>query len=451
MRFCPPAWFVVPVALALAACGGSPTSSPGLPQSNAANASPSHLRHAASSPITHIVIIFQENRTPDYLFQGVPGADIATTAVDSYGDTVQLQPISLTAAYDLSHGRGAFIDDYANGKMTGFDKKLPKKFHLRPFGYAPRSEVKPYYIMATNYVFADRMFQTNQSGSFPAHQYMVSGTSSALPTTSDDASSNGMNSKHVGKPAPVGCDAPSVSFVETIDPANGKAGPNAFPCFERPVLSDLLDTAGISWRYYQHDLGVGLWHAMDAISHVRYGPDYANVVTPSQAILTDISKGRLSGVSWVMPPSDEYSDHSGSRSKKGPAWVSAVVNAVGQSRYWNSTAIFIAWDDWGGWYDHVAPPQYNAYELGFRVPLVVVSPYAKKGYVSHVQHEFGSILKFAEETFDLGSLQTTDQRADDLMDAFDFNQNPRKFVPIPAPPFRPSSDTLPGSPNAEDP
>jgi phospholipase C len=108
------------------------------------------------------------------------------------------------------------------------------------------------------------------------------------------------------------------------------------------------------------------------------------------------------------------------------------VNAIGESQFWNDTAIVVTWDDWGGWYDHVPPPQYNSYELSFRVPLIVISPYAKLHYVSHVQYEFGSILKFAEETFGLPSLGTTDARANDLSDCFDFSQPPTKFKPIPA-------------------
>jgi phospholipase C len=117
----------------------------------------------------------------------------------------------------------------------------------------------------------------------------------------------------------------------------------------------------------------------------------------------------------------------------GPSWVASVVNAVGESRYWDSTAIFLIWDDWGGWYDHVAPKVYDSYELGFRVPLIVISPYAKLGYVSHVPHEFGSILKFTEETFGLPSMGTTDARADDLSDCFNFSQSPTPFTPISAP------------------
>ena len=113
--------------------------------------------------------------------------------------------------------------------------------------------------------------------------------------------------------------------------------------------------------------------------------------------------------------------------------LASVVNAVGESGFWNDTVVFVVWDDWGGWYDHVAPPLYNSYELGFRVPLVVISRYAKKGFVSHRTHEFGSILKYIERNFDLGSLGTTDLRSDDLSEFFDYNQTPRRFVPINAP------------------
>jgi phospholipase C len=408
------------------------------------------LNRAAVSPIQHVIIIVQENRTPDNLFQGVPGANISKTGLNSQGQTVTLKPVSLAASFDLGHNRQSFIDDYDNGKMDGWDHDLPAKSYHEPFSYAPASEVQPYLDMATQYTFADDMFQTQQAGSFPAHQYLVSGTSSALPATTYSAADNPYDERHPQNTAPAGCDAPDYSLVATLSRRTGDAGPGLFPCFDRPALSDLLDSASLTWRYYQHLYGTGLWHAFDAIQHVRYGQDYANVISPSQTILTDISSGQLPALSWVMPASEAYSDHPGSRSAKGPSWVAAVVNAVGQSQYWNSTAIFITWDDWGGWYDHVPPKMYNHFELGFRVPLVIVSPYAKAGFVSHKRHEFGSILRFSETVFGLGSLGATDKRSDDLNDCFNFKNPPRQFVPIQAPPFNPSSDTTSG-PDIEDP
>jgi phospholipase C len=194
-----------------------------------------------------------------------------------------------------------------------------------------------------------------------------------------------------------------------------------------------LDEAGVSWRYYQATQGPGLWNGVDAIYSIwsNKAEMTANVVTPPAQILTDIKKGQLADVVWVTPTKGA-SDHAGNNNGSGPSWVASVVNAIGQSQYWNTTAIFVVWDDWGGWYDHVTPQILNSYELGFRVPLIVISPYARVHNVSHVPHEFGSILKFTEKTFGLGSLGTTDERSDDLFDCFDFNKQPAPFNPIPA-------------------
>jgi phospholipase C len=393
------------------------------------------------TPIAHVVIVIQENRTPDNLFQGIPGADIARFATDSQGERVALAPVSLSAPYDLHHDHASFVKDYADGEMDGFDAGLSRKTHLRPFGYAPEPEVAPYHDMAKQYVLADRMFQSNEGPSFPAHLYLISGTASD-PALSGYRVRDNPYDRITGHAEAGGCDAPSQVVVATIEITTGDAGPTPFPCFDRTVISDLLDAKRVSWRYYQEKRGAGLWHPFDAIKHVRYGKEYANVVTPSQQFLTDVRRGDLAGVTWIAP-ADQWSDHAGRHATtQGPSWVAAIVNAVGRSQFWKGTAIFVVWDDWGGWYDHVAPPIDNAYELGCRVPLLVISPYAKRGYVSKVPHEFGSLLAFTEETYGIpkGSLGTTDQRADDLKDAFDFTQKPRTFVPIKAPPFRPGAD-----------
>ncbi|MBV9719953.1 MAG: hypothetical protein JOZ77_11585 [Candidatus Eremiobacteraeota bacterium] len=395
------------------------------------------VQNELPTPIGHVVVVIQENRTPDNLFQGIPGADISRFAKDSQGERVELHPVSLSAHYDLHHEHASFLTDYDDGAMDGFDAGMSRRTHLRPFGYAPESEVAPYHDMAKQYVFADRMFQSNEGPSFPAHLYLISGTATDPALTGYRVRDNPYDALS-GHAEAGGCDARSQVVVATIEITNGAKGPTPFPCFDRAVLSDLLDAKHVSWRYYQEKDGAGLWHPFDAIKHVRYGKDYANVVTSSQQFLTDIGRGQLAGVTWISP-ADQWSDHAGRHAtSQGPSWVAAIVNEVGRSRYWKDTAIFVVWDDWGGWYDHVAPPIDNAYELGCRVPLVVISPYAKRGYVSKVPHEFGSLLAFTEETFGIpkGSLGTTDERADDLKDAFDFTQKPRAFVPIKAPPFR---------------
>ena len=194
-----------------------------------------------------------------------------------------------------------------------------------------------------------------------------------------------------------------------------------------------MDAAGISWRYYTSGIykDGNLWNAFQAISHIRYGKDWkANVVNPQTRFFRDVKNGVLPAVSWVTPTCGN-SDHAGCFASHGPAWVASLVNAIGKSQYWNSTAIFVMWDDYGGWYDHVPPALVDYDGLGIRVPLLVISPYAKQGYVSHVQYEHGSILKFVEDRFGLPRLSASDARATSPeSDCFDFSQPPRTFVPI---------------------
>jgi phospholipase C len=393
---------------------------------------PNSLTHGK---ISHVVIIVQENRSVDNLFSGLKGADTVKSGLNSAGKRITLQPVDLTARYDLEHSHLAYVTESDNGKLDAFNlvrvtggKERPPAGHAA-YGYVPRTEVEPYFDMAEQYAFADHMFQTNQGPSFSAHQYIISGTSTISQGSSLRASENPFTptQTYTG-----GCDSPKGSLVLLID-QNGQELEEMYPCFDRPTLMDLATTKGLTWRYYEAELGAGLWNAPDAIKHLAEGSQFStDVVAPPLKVLIDIANGDLANVVWVTPTKAD-SDHAGSNKGTGPSWVASVVNAIGESKYWDSTAIIVTWDDWGGWYDHVPPPTYNSYELGFRVPAIVISAYAKKGYVSHRQYEFGSILKFAEKAFGLGSLGTTDVRAADLGECFNFRQKPRTFTPISAP------------------
>ncbi len=386
----------------------------------------------ASAQIQHVVIIFQENRSVDDLFNGLPGADTVASGQTSTGTTVALQPVSLAAPYDLDHSHAGFVTEYNGGNMNGFDleKTGPQPGFTPPpdaaYGYVPHSETAPYFALAEAFTFADRMFQTNEGPSFPAHQYIISGTS--IPTPGSDllVAENVTFPKNVPR-TNQGCDSPAGSTVALIDPSGSEAA-TQFPCFDHPTLLDLLDAKGVSWKYYTPS-PYFLWSGPDAISHIRYGPDWSKVSIPETNIFNDIALGQLPAVSWVIPTGTD-SDHANTLSTAGPSWVADVVNAIGTSKYWNNTVIFVTWDDWGGWYDHVKPQILDSYELGFRVPLIVISPYAKPGYVSHVPHEFGSLLRFTEERFGLGTLGYTDVRADDLSDCFNFRQAPLVYHPV---------------------
>ncbi|MDQ6766950.1 MAG: hypothetical protein M3Z41_03990 [Candidatus Eremiobacteraeota bacterium] len=414
-------WCTAAACLDIVACGGGGSTLP-----------PPGSTPPPGAPIQHIVIIFQENRTVDNLFNGLPGADTVLTGQTSTGATVALQPVSLAAPYDLDHSHTGFTTEYNGGGMNGFDlvKVGPQPGFTPPpdaaYGYVPHSESAPYFALAEQFAFADRMFQTNEGPSFPAHQYIIAGTS--IPTPG----SNLLAAENVKFPPGVprgnqGCDSPGGSTVALIDPSGSESG-SQFPCFDHQTLPDLLDAKGISWKYYTPN-PYYLWSGPDAISHLRHGSDWAKVSVPETNIFNDITLGQLPAVSWVVPTGSN-SDHANNNSTAGPSWVGDVANAIGTSKYWNNTVIFVTWDDWGGWYDHVKPQIFNSYELSFRVPLIVISPYARPGYVSHNQHEFGSILHFVEGQFALGSLGYTDSRADDLSDCFNFQQVPLAYHPV---------------------
>ena len=384
-----------------------------------------------SQKFQHVIVIFQENRTPDNLFHGLPNADIANTGNNSLGQTITFSSVPLASNYELDHSHTAFMEMYDGGKMDGADKvKITCNqgaTNCPPpnpqFMYVDPDDVQPYFQLAETFTFGDRMFQTNQGPSLPAHQFIISGTSAPAATSnlfaSENPSSNGSQ----------GCDSPPSAFVMLIDPL-GRENQTTFPCFEHVTLMDELDAQNLSWRYYTYGAG-SIWTGPNAIGHLRFGTDWANVIIPQTKVLSDIAGNKLAQVSWVIPDGAD-SDHASGNQGTGPSWVASIVNAVGNSQYWGNTAIIITWDDWGGWYDHVAPQIYNSYEYGFRVPLIIVSPYSRQGYVSHVTHDFGSILKFTEEVFNLPSLGYADALADDLSDCFDLTQTPITFQVVPA-------------------
>jgi phospholipase C len=239
---------------------------------------------------------------------------------------------------------------------------------------------------------------------------------------------------------PWGCDAPHGTATFTLSARTRRSdagGPP--PCFTQfRTMADTLDAAHVTWKYYAPavdggDIGGALWTEFGAIENVRYGPDWNSNFPPPTAVLADAKAGSLPNVAWVIP---DFLDSDHAASDTGPSWVAAVVNAIGKGPQWKSTAIVVLWDDWGGWYDDLPPPKKDFRGLGIRVPAIVISPYSKRG-VSHTQYEFGSILKFVEQSFGLPALGPhsagyTDGRATSLIDAFDFAQAPIRFVTIPA-------------------
>ena len=389
----------------LVGCGASIVVSPSPP------VPVSTVSPIAGSPIQHIVVIMQENRSFDNLFNGYPGADTVQGGMRG-NELVPLAPVSLGDSRDLNHSHKQWWQDWDQGNMDGFAQGGSNL----AYSYVPEKDVEPYWALAQQYVLGDRMFQSNTGPSFVAHQYMIAGQS-------ENVAENPTGSVW-------GCDAAKETTAAMIGPG-GTELPGVYPCFDYQTTADLLDEKGVTWRYYAagSDNGYYILSAYQAVRHIRFGNDWdQNVISPSRRVLVDIKAGELAQVTWIVPDFS-HSDHPGSGTE-GPDWVASIVNAIGNSPYWNSTAIFISWDDWGGWYDHVEPPKVDAMGPGFRVPLLIVSPYAKHGYITHRNHEAAGFIKFIEYNFDLGTLGARDAGADAFSDCFDYTQKPPAFAPI---------------------
>jgi phospholipase C len=411
------------------------------PQNDAVGALP-YMQHDAAlgqlndtgaGKIQHVVYIIQENRSFDNLFQGYPGADTVSSGKDSHGKTIELQPYPLGHPYDIDHSVHAMFQAcHGTGKlpgtdckMDGFDQEWSLGGPKHPqYVYAPYKQVKPYWDMAREWVVGDRMFQSQLDESFIAHQYVIA----AQAAFAADLPSGRW-----------GCGGGKFDVLDTITKERVVDYRSTRPCFDYQTLGDELDKAKLTWRFYAATYGSGssdggaVWSGYQAVKHIRYGPDWKNVIHPNWKFITDVRHGELANFTWITPVCSD-SDHTNCPGTFGPSWVAALVNTVGQSKFWDSTAIFVQWDDWGGLYDHVPPPYEGRDGVGFRVPLLIISPYARTSHVTHVQYETASILRFAENLFGLGQLAAADRRANAPgKDAFDFSQKPRPFVKIDAP------------------
>jgi phospholipase C len=444
---------------------------------------PTDVRPAGGSPsqyIKNVIVIIQENRSFENFFAGFPGANAPMTACASptppsgivrrdiarqrlhrhsgsgcpAGDTeVTLHQDTFENNPDLKHNWTSSLIDWNKGQMDGFSAWGEKNGQYEAYDYIKQSEVQPYWSLAEQYVLADEMFPTEFGGSFTGHLTLVAGTDdigqgSLLPTEAE-----------VDFPliSPDDCDSKpgnKSSYIAESPYRQEYRFKGPFPCFTQfNSMAEVLDNANVSWRIYASKiLDAGFWEPFEEIAYVRCakftpphdcsgdGNDWkTDISAPSSNVLTDIQNGTLASVSWVTP-SHSDSDHPHYHSNTGPSWVASIVNAVGSSSYWNQTAIIVVWDDWGGFYDNAPPPQLDYRGLGVRVGCLIISPYAKSGYVDHTQYEYGSILHFIEEVYGLpaGSIGPTsegytDGRAASLDNAFDFTQKPRKFVKVAAP------------------
>ena len=435
---------------------------------------------AAIHKIRHVVIIMQENRSFDSYFGTYPGAD-GIPGLAGHPGHVPCVPDPLRHRcqrpyHDVSprnaggpHGHGNAVADIAGGRMDGFIAQAESgrfsycrrhfadpRCSYRPrrpdvMGYHDWHEIPNYWAYARHFVLQDHMFQSDASWSLPDHLYLVSGWSARCSRRGD----------------PMSC-RPAVQ-----DPGEPPGSPGnrtgQAPDYAWTDLTYLLHRYGVSWRYYvkrgsepdcvdnamfcapvpQNASTPGIWNPLPWFDTVRQDHQLGNI-QPLRDFFSALAHGTLPAVSWIVP-ADKVSDHPPSLITNGQAYVTGLINSIMRSSAWDSTAIFLCWDDWGGFYDHVKPPVVDGQGYGLRVPALVISPYAKHGYVDHQILSQDAYLKFIEDDFLHGRRidPRTDGRPDPRPDVrenakilgnlardFNFHQKPRPPLILPLhPPY----------------
>ncbi len=411
--------------------------------------------NAASIPLNHFIYIIQENRTFDNYFGSYPGANgipAGTKLAYRPGGTPEVAPFhlhSLTIPHDLNHSWQAARTAWNNGKMNGFlwaewpaalrlywdSKEVPKPdvsvvhpvsdaagdqgveksseaerggrfggrkrfgqpradsppaWVLNTLSYYDWHEIPNYWEYARRFTLSDAFFSSLMGPSEPNHLYTVAAQSGGL----------------VNNPGPSIAHQPGV--------------------YSFPTFAELLQASHISWKYYDekpNPRAHSLWNPLPGFRQFQQRPELMQRLVSSQEFVGDLQAGKLPQVSWVVPIAPD-SEHPPADVQRGMWHVTELINAVMQSKYWNDSVIIVTWDDYGGFYDHVAPPSLDKYGFGPRVPALVISPYARSGYICHTQFDFTSPLKLIEKRFGLKALSARDAASPDMTDCFDFQQKP---------------------------
>jgi phospholipase C len=397
--------FLLAFSVALLLVGVSPLSA------LADSTSPDHL---PTTPIQHLVVVMQENHTFDNYFGMYPGANgipqDTKMPVDPNNPSAGfITPwhIGDATISDLSHNPATFRDQYNNGNMDGFVSAINSRNEdgKLTMGYYDGSDIPYYWNLADNYVLFDSFFSSAKDGSFANHMYWVAGVS---PT------------------------APRGGQLSTV-------------LAKVPTIFDRLQEAGVSWKFYvqnydptitYRDLGtVGnrasqvIWVPLLNFDRFIDDPNLSSHIVDLNQYFTDLDNGTLPSVSFVVPSG--ASEHPPSSITSGQRFVKNILQELMRSTSWSSSAFLLTYDDWGGWYDHVNPPQVDKFGYGMRVPAILISPYAKTGYIDHTVLDFTSILKFIEENWNVQSLADRDAKANNFLSAFDFNQIARLPIFLP--------------------
>ena len=361
------------------------------------------------TPIKHFIVMMQENHTFDNYFGTYPGADgfpsDTKMPVDPKNpDAGYVEPwhIGNSTITDLSHSGSTFTEQFNNGNMDGFVSALNRRNQdgKVAMGYYDDRDIPYYWNLADNYVLFDRFFSSAKDGSFANHMYWVAG----------------------------------------IPPVADRGQELATYLADVPTIFDRLEASGVTWKFYvqnydptitYRDLGtVGnrasqvVWVPLLNFDRFLDDPNLSSHIVDLDQYFVDLRAGTLPSVAYIIPSG--ASEHPPQYPATGMRYVKNLIQELMRSQYWDSSAFMLLYDDWGGWYDHVSPPQIDEYGYGPRVPGLLVSPYARKGYVDSTELDFTSVLKFIEHNWNVEPLAKRDANANNFLSAFDFEQAPRQ-------------------------
>lgn len=386
--------------------------------------------------INHVIWIIQENRTFDNYFGTYPGADgipPSTCLPKMPGGKDCVKPFHMpegAPSSDIVHQWEAIHSAYDSGRMDGFVWTAGTPFTM---GYYDERDIPNYWSYARHFTLSDRFFSSQMGFSLPNHVYTVAAQSGGLIV-------------NVGN---------LEELKDAMDDPDG---------FSFASLVNLMAETNVSWKYYVESQAVpddvpmklpsgvfttsfpqpkefNLWNPLPGFKSIRDNASQMARLVDYKEYYRDLQRGALPQVSWIIPDFQD-SEHPTAKPVDGMWHVTKLINALMASSYWKDSVVFLTWDDYGGFYDHVPPPQLDAFGLGPRVPMIVISPYAKRGYISHDIYEFCSVLRFIEERWGLRHLTARDHWANDMRDCFDFAQNPSPPFTIAIPPNLPPSKPI---------
>lgn len=378
-------------------------------------------------PIDRVVYLMLENRSFDNLFGRFPGARGTRTGV-RLGREVPLIRCPEWLPGDLAHDTPSWRASLNGGAMDGFAIGA----YGPTFAYSQFSQhdIPNYFYWGKEFVLCDNFFASVAGPSFPNHLFFIAGQAGGAIDNPENIRTRWLNDGRVFKSW--GCDA----FGEHVFVLAEDEGGNLIrrsTCFSFETVGQQLSERDIDWAFYSADpYQAGyIWQSYSAIRDVFHDEElWDEHIWPVDDLMRDIEAGALPSVTWITPRY-QLSDHPPFSTRHAHNWVTDVVNGIMRSSMWERVAIFITWDEWGGLYDHVAPPRIDRVDLGFRVPMLVISPFAKRGYVDDAFGEFSAPLRFIADNWGLAHLPGRIRRSHGFEHVFDFSQEPRPADPRP--------------------